>query len=122
MRATTTPLTKGSGGPGLHNISTVIMQHTKGAGRPNPYAISTARPMPIASRSTALSAGCIARSVEIRQVAHQPDEGIAEPVHQAVVSRVDQHVGLSADAHAAQSLVFGRVELDGHRKALRLPQ
>ena len=39
-----------------------------------------------------------------------------------MVSRVDQHVGLAPDPHAAQPLALGRVELDGHREALRLPQ
>ncbi len=46
----------------------------------------------------------------------------AKPVHQAVVSGVDQHVGLAADSHSTQPLAFGRVELDGHREALCLPQ
>src|SRR5918993_919245 len=82
----------------------------------------TAKPRPIASRSTALSARCNDMSIEVREVAHYLDEDPREPVHHGVISGIDQDIGLAADAHSTQSLAFGRVELDGYGKALRLSQ
>src|SRR5688572_7100222 len=98
------------------------MQATKGNVSAKPYAIDAARPRPVASRNTALSARVIVGSIEIREVAHHLDEHAREPVHEVVVAGVDQDIGLSSDAHATQSLLLGGIELDGDREALRLTQ